>query len=165
MFMSDTHSYFALHISHVNPLLFHTYLQPITIHVCVWLWKKEESPVWFSSSPHSQSKLMHFALALVELIDSACVCCSHFLGEFINTPGDQVWSLNQLSLLTEFRSNTLLVLISNQSWSAPNLFRQTHNSLASNGDFRLKGGQSHLPGPHRASRRGRVKAGVVSLWS
>ena len=86
MFMSNTHSYFALHISHVNPLLFHTYLQPITIHVCVWLWKKEESPVWFSSSPHSQSKLRHFALALVELIDSACVLLLPFPGRIYKYP-------------------------------------------------------------------------------
>ena len=70
MFMSNTHSYFPLHISHA----FHTYLQPISYaYFCVWMWQKEESPVWFSSSPHSQSKLRHFALALVELIDSACV--------------------------------------------------------------------------------------------
>ena len=64
MFMPYTHSYFPLHISHVNPMLFILTYSHITIYICVWLWQKEEAPIWFSSSPHSQSKLRHLCLWL-----------------------------------------------------------------------------------------------------
>ena len=68
------------------------------MHICVVAVAARRGKTFLPSSyHHSQTKLMLcFCWCAISFL-----CCSHFLGEFINTRGVQVWSLNQLSLLTE----------------------------------------------------------------
>ena len=141
-------------------------------YLCLWLWQKEESPIWFSSSPHSQTKPKLCAEVLWSWFLSLC-CCSHFLGEFINTSEEQLFPLNPFCKFRGTRSNT-----NQKFWSE---LSQPKSSLSDFDTTTLEhrmvtyrlGEDSHLPGTrswacgqNRSQCRSGLSSGLrVNLWS
>ena len=158
MFMFYTHSYFPLHISHVNPMLFILTYSHITIYICVCgCGRKKRHQSGSLLPPTAKQSLGTFAMALCSWLLSACVVAP-ISWEKLYIPLKTRFGLSidlHICNVKKVKYNTIFdqVLLTCIA-ILHSLERQTRDHQMVT--YRRWEGQSHLlEDPHRAACRGR----------